>query len=113
MRSDNSPVDSLKNDFDQESTALRAKADRLEKEIDFALKDCYEPIHKVCTLQKKLEGFESWTEFRAEYDRLATQSEGMMRQRVREESSLDQLIHTAREARSNLNQSSSQTRFTR
>lgn len=40
MRSDNSPVDSLKNDFDQESTALRAKADRLEKEIDFALKDC-------------------------------------------------------------------------
>ena len=75
MRSDNSPVDSLKNDFDQESTALRAKADRLEKEIDFALKDCYEPIHKVCTLQNKLEGFESWTEFRVEYDRLATQSE--------------------------------------
>lgn len=56
MRSDNSPVDALKNDFDQESTALRAKVDRLEKEIDFALKDCYEPIHKVCTLQNKLEG---------------------------------------------------------
>lgn len=58
------------------------------------------PHPKIATSSStKLGDFESWPEFREEYDLLATQYEAMKRQRAREEISHEQLLHIAREAK--------------
>ena len=81
-----------------ENAGLCAKVDRLEKDIDFISKDRYALVRDKCILQEKLEDFNSWPEFRAEYDQLATEFEAMKRQRAREHISQDQVLHIAKEA---------------
>lgn len=70
------------NDLDLKNAGLRAKVERLQKGLDSISKDRYELIWNTCTLQNKLGDFESWSQFREEYDQLA-QYEGMKRQRSR------------------------------
>ena len=85
--------------LDRANAGLQAKVDRLQIELESTSKDRYELIRKTCTLQNKLGDFESWPQFCEEYDLLATQYEAMKRQRAREETSHEQLLHIAREAK--------------
>ncbi|MCJ1345893.1 hypothetical protein MMC31_004102, partial [Peltigera leucophlebia] len=86
-------------DLNKEVAGLRAKVNRLEKEVDFISKDRYALVREKCTLQNKLGDFNSWPEFRVEFDELATQYEAMKRQRAREHISHEQILHVAKEAR--------------
>lgn len=86
-----------KNDeLDKQITMLRAKVGRLEKELDFTSKDRYELIRKTWTLQNRLGDFQSWPQFREEYDLLVAEYGAMQRQRAREDISHQQLLHTAK-----------------
>lgn len=89
-----------KNDeLDKQNALLRAKVDRLEKELDSNSKDRYELVRKTCTLQNRLGDFQSWPQFREEYDLLATEYGMMQRQRAREDISHQQILHIATEAK--------------
>lgn len=90
---------SKNNDLDKESAGLRAKIDRLQKEVDFISKDRYALVREKCILQNKLGDFNSWPEFRVEYDELATQYEAMERQRAREQISHEQILQVAKKAK--------------
>ena len=82
-----------------ENAGLRAKVDHLEKDVDFISNDRYALVRDKCILQNKLEDFNSWPEFRVEYDQLATEFEAMKRQRAREHISQDQVLQIAKEAK--------------
>lgn len=86
-------------DLDKEKAILRKKVDRLEKDVDFISKDRYALVRENCILQNKLDDFNSWPEFRVEYDRLATEFEVMKRQRAREHYLQEQYLRVAKEAR--------------
>lgn len=86
-------------DLDRENAGLRAKVDRLEKEVDFVSKDRYALVRDKCELQNKLGDFSSWPEFRVEYDHLATEFEVMKRQRAREHTLQEQYLNVAKEAK--------------
>lgn len=86
-------------DLDMENAGLRAKVDRLEKEVDFISKDRYALVRDQCILQNKLGDFSSWPEFRVEYDHLATEFEVMKRQRAREHILQEQYLEIAKEAK--------------
>ena len=86
-------------DLDKEVAGLRAKVNRLEKDVDISSKDRYAFVRENCILQNKLGEFNSWPEFRVEFDELATQYEAMKRQRAREHISEDQILHIAKEAK--------------
>lgn len=90
---------SKKDDLDKENFGLRAKADLLQKEVDFISRDRYALVLEKCVLQNKLGDFNSWPEFRVEYDELVTEYEAMKRQRVREQSLHEQILQIAREAK--------------
>ena len=92
-------VASKNDDLDKESAGLRAKIDRLQKEVDFISKDRYALVRENCILQNKLGDFNSWPEFRVEYDELATQYEAMERQRAREQISHEQILQVAKKAK--------------
>lgn len=84
---------------DKQNALLRAKVDRLEKELDFTSKDRYELIRKTCILQNRLGDFQSWPQFREEYDLLMTEYGVMQRQRAREDISHEQMLRIAKEAK--------------
>lgn len=86
-------------DLNMENAGLRAKVDRLEKEVDFISKDRYALIRDQCILQNKLGDFSSWPEFRVEYDHLTTEFEVMKRQRAREHILQEQYLEIAKEAK--------------
>ena len=86
-------------DLDKEINGLRAKVARLEKEVDFISTDRYALVRDKCILQNKLGDFNSWPEFRVEYDQLATEFEAMKRQRAREHISQAQVLEIAKEAK--------------
>lgn len=89
-----------KNDeLDKQNARLRAKVDRLERELDFTSKDRYELVRKTCTLQNRLGDFQSWPQFREEYDLLVTEYGMMQRQREREDISHQQMLHIAKDAK--------------
>ena len=83
----------------RENAGLRAKVDRLERDVDSISKDRYALVRDNCILQNKLGDFNSWPEFRVEYDQLATEFEAMKRQRAREHISQEQVLHIAKEAK--------------
>lgn len=85
--------------LDKENSGLRAKVNRLEKEVDFISKDWYALVRENCILQNKLGDFNSWPEFRIEFDELATQFEAMKRARATEHISQEQILHIAKEAK--------------
>ena len=87
------------NALDKENAGLRAKVDRLQKDVDFISKDRYALVRENCILQNKLGDFNSWPEFRVEYDELTTKFEAMKRQRAREHISQEQVLHIAKEAK--------------
>lgn len=82
-------------DLDKEINGLRAKVARLEKEVDLISADRYALVRDKCILQNKLGDFNSWLEFRVEYDQLATEFEAMKRQRAREHISQEQVLGNA------------------
>ena len=84
------------------NAGLRAKIDRLQKELEFTSNDRYELVGKTWVLQNRLGDFESWPQFREEFDLLTTQYSAMQRQRAREETSREQILHVAKEARRQL-----------
>ena len=86
-------------DQDKEINGLRAKVARLDKEVDFISTDRYALVRDKCILQNKLGDFNSWPEFRVEYDQLATEFEAMKRQRAREHISQAQVLEIAKEAK--------------
>lgn len=86
-------------DLDMENACLRAKVDRLKKDVDFISKDRYALVRDKCILQNKLGDFSSWPEFRVEYDHLATEFEVMKRQRAREHILQEQVLNIAKEAK--------------
>lgn len=86
-------------DLDKEINGLRAKVARLEKEVDLISADRYALIRDKCILQNKLGDFNSWLEFRVEYDQLATEFEAMKRQRAREHISQEQVLGNAKGAK--------------
>lgn len=89
-----------KNDeLDKQNALLREKVDRLERDLEFTSKDRYELIRKTCTLQNRLGDFQSWPQFREEYDLLVTEYVMMQRQRAREDISHQQMLHIAKEAK--------------
>lgn len=89
-----------KNDeLDKQNALLREKVDRLERDLEFTSKDRYELIRKTCTLQNRLGDFQSWPQFREEYDLLVTEYVMMQRQRAREDISRQQMLHIAKEAK--------------
>ena len=89
-----------KNDeLDKQNALLREKVDRLERDLEFTSNDRYELIRKTCTLQNRLGDFQSWPQFREEYDLLVTECVMMQRQRAREDISHQQMLHIAKEAR--------------
>ena len=79
-------------------SGLHTKVDRLQNEVDFIAKNRYALVRDKCILQNKLGDFNSWPEFRIEYDQLATEFEAMKRQRAREHISHEQILLIAREA---------------
>ncbi|MCJ1346587.1 hypothetical protein MMC31_004805 [Peltigera leucophlebia] len=87
------------NYFDNENAGLRAKVDHLQRDLDSISKDRYTLIKENCILQNKLGDFNSWPEFRIEYEQLATEFEAMKRQRAREHISYEQILHVAKEAK--------------
>lgn len=86
-------------DLDKEINGLRAKVARLEKEVDLISADRYALVRDKCILQNKLGDFNSWPEFRVEYDQLATEFEAMKRQRAREHISQEQVLGIAKGAK--------------
>lgn len=86
-------------DLDKEINGLRAKVARLEKEVDLISADRYALVRDKCILQNKLGDFNSWLEFRVEYDQLATEFEAMKRQRAREHISQEQVLGNAKGAK--------------
>ena len=86
-------------DLNKEVAGLRAKVERLEKDEEIISKDRYALVRENCILQNKLGDFNSWPEFRVEYDELATKYEAMKRQRAREHISQDQILHIAKETK--------------
>ncbi|MCJ1347692.1 hypothetical protein MMC31_005921 [Peltigera leucophlebia] len=93
---------SQNDDLDKENAGLRAKVERLEKEVDFISKDRYALVRENCILQNKLGDFNSWPEFRVEYDQLSTEFVAMKRQRAREHISSEQILYIAKQARAEL-----------
>ena len=71
----------------------------LQKDVDFISKDRYALVRENGILQNKLGDFNSWPEFRVEYDELATEFEAMKRQRAREHISQEQVLRIAKEAK--------------
>ena len=86
-------------ELDKKNSLLQEKVDRLEKELDFVSKDRYELVRQTCTLQNRLGDFQSWPQFREDYDRLVTEYGMMQRQRAREDISHQQILAVAKEAR--------------
>lgn len=86
-------------DLDKEINGLRAKVARLEKEVDLISADRYALVRDKCILLNKLGDFNSWLEFRVEYDQLATEFEAMKRQRAREHISQEQVLGNAKGAK--------------
>lgn len=86
-------------DLNKEINGLRAKVARLEKEVDLISADRYALVRDKCILQNKLGDFNSWLEFRVEYDQLATEFEAMKRQRAREHISQEQVLGNAKGAK--------------
>ena len=84
------------------NAGLQAKIDRLQKELEFTSNDRYELVRKTWVLQNRLGDFESWPQFREEFDLLTTQYSAMQRQRAREEISREQILHVAKEAKRQL-----------
>lgn len=86
--------------LDREITGLRAKAERQEKEVEFISKGRYAFVRENCILQNRLGDFNSWPEFRVEYDELVTEFQAMKRQqRAREPISQDKISNIATEAK--------------
>lgn len=84
---------------DRENTELRAKAGRLQSEVDFLENDRYALVREKLTLQNKLGDFNSWPEFRTEYDQLTTEFLVMKNQRAREHILQGQTLQTAEETK--------------
>lgn len=85
--------------LDRENAGLRAKVERLEKEVEFISKDRYAFIRENCVLQSRLGDFNSWPEFRVEYDELVREFQAMKRQRAREHIFQEQISDIAKEAK--------------
>ncbi len=87
-----------KNDnLDRENAGLRAKVARLQTEVDFITKDRYALVREKLTLENKLGDFNSWPEFRIEYDQLTTEFVAMKRQRAREHILQQRTLQIAKE----------------
>ena len=93
-----SKIDNL----DRENAGLRAKVGWLQSEIDFLANDRYTLIREKWILENKLGDFNSWPEFRIEYDQLTTEFVAMKRQRAREHILQEQTLQMAREAKAEL-----------
>lgn len=93
-----SKIDNL----DREKAGLRAKVSRLEAEVDFVTKDRYKLVREKITLENRLGDFNSWPEFRIEFDRLTTEFIAMKSQRAREHLLQERYLESAKEARAEL-----------
>ena len=93
-----SKIDNL----DRENTGLRAKVGRLQSEADFLANDRYTLIREKWILENRLGHFNSWPEFRIEYDQLTTEFVAMKRQRAREHILQEQTLQIAKEAKAEL-----------
>lgn len=85
--------------LDRENAGLRAKVERLEKEVEFISKDRYAFVRENCVLQSRLGDFNSWQEFRVEYDELVREFQAMKKQRAREHIFQEQISDIAKEAK--------------
>lgn len=93
-----SKIDNL----DREKAGLRAKVSRLEAEVDFITKDRYSLVCEKISLENRLGDFNSWPEFRIEFDRLTTEFIAMQSQRAREHLLQERYLEIAKEARAEL-----------
>lgn len=85
--------------LDRENAGLRAKVERLEKEVEFISKDRYAFVRENCVLQSRLGDFNSRPEFRVEYDELVREFQAMKRQRAREHIFQEEISDIAKEAK--------------
>lgn len=85
--------------LDRENAGLRVKVERLEKEVEFITKDRYAFVRENCVLQNRLMDFNSWPDFRVEYDELVAEFQAMKRQRTREHILQEQFSHIAKGAK--------------
>ena len=93
-----SKIDNL----DRENAGLRAKVGRLESEVDFLSNDRYALVREKWTLENRLGDFNSWPEFRIEYDQLTTEFIAMKTQRAREHILQEQTLQIAKETKAEL-----------
>ena len=85
--------------FDRETACLRAKVRRLESEVDFLSSDRYTLVREKIILENRLGDFNSWPEFRIEFDHLTTEFIAMKMQRAREHVLQERYLEIARETR--------------
>ena len=85
--------------FDRETACLRAKVRRLESEVDFLSSDRYTLVREKIILENRLGDFNSWPEFRIEFDHLTTELIAIKMQRAREHVLQERYLAIARETR--------------
>ena len=93
-----SKIDNL----DRENARLRGKVGWLQSEVDFLANDRYTLIREKWILENQLGDFNSWPEFRIEYDQLTTEFVAMKRQRAREHLLQERTLQIAREVKAEL-----------